>query len=132
MTSPEVWRITKENARLIGYRCQSCGWISFPERKRVCKGCRAAPARFEELKLAPHGRVLSYVVQQRLPEGFETPLPLALVELEDGVRVYGQLVDCAPEEVKVGLEVEAELRVMYQEGGARVYSYKFRPRGEPR
>jgi len=130
MTSPEVWRLRRENARLVGYRCKSCGWISFPERKRVCRSCRAAPAQFEEITLKPYGRVLSYVVQHRLPRGFETPLPLAIVELQDGVRVYGQLVDCAPEEVKVGLEVEAELRVMYEEGGARVYSYKFRPRGD--
>lgn len=132
MTSPAVWRIARENARLLGYKCQSCGFISFPERKRVCKGCRAAPAEFQEIELKPHGRVLSYVVQHRLPEGFETPLPLALVELEDGVRVYGQLVDCTPDDVVIGTEVEAELRIMYQEGGARVYSYKFRPRGEHR
>jgi uncharacterized OB-fold protein len=128
MSTPEGWRIARENALLLGYRCKSCGWISFPERKRVCKRCRAAPAEFDEIQLRPYGRVLSYVVQYRLPQGFETPLPLAIVELEDGVRVYAQLVECSPEEIEVGVEVEAELRVMYEESGARVYSYKFRPR----
>jgi uncharacterized OB-fold protein len=128
MTSPEVRRIARENARLIGYRCRSCGWISFPERKRVCKGCRAAPAEFQEIHLKPYGRVLSYVVQYRLPEGFQTPLPLAVVELDDGLRVYGHLIECVPDEIEVGMGVEAELRVMYEENGERVYSYKFRPR----
>ena len=132
MTAPEVWRIARENARLVGYRCTQCGWVAFPERKRVCKRCRAAPADFEEVKLKPHGRVLSYVVQHRLPAGFETPLPLAVVELADGPRVYGHLVECAPEDVEVGMEVEADLRVMYEENGARVYSYKFRPRPKSR
>jgi len=130
MTTPGVWRIARENALLLGYRCRGCGWISFPERKRVCKRCGAAPAEFDEIELKPYGRVLSYVVQHRLPKGFETPLPLAVVELEGGLRVYGHLVDCPPDEAKVGMEVEGELRVMYEEGGARVYSYKFRPRRE--
>ena len=132
MTAPETWRIARENARLVGYRCTSCGWIAFPERKKVCKRCRKAPADFEEVSLKPYGRVLAYVVQHRLPKGFETPLPVAVVELEDGLRVYGHLAECAPEDVKVGMEVEADLRVMYEENGVRVYSYKFRPRSEVR
>jgi uncharacterized OB-fold protein len=128
MNSPLVWRIAKENAQFVAYRCKSCGWVSFPERKRICKYCRAAPAEFEELQMKPYGKIISFVIQHRLPEGFQTPLPIAVVELEEGARVYGEILECSPEEVKMGMEVEAELRVMYQENGLNVYSYKFRPR----
>ncbi|OGF52667.1 MAG: hypothetical protein A2Z21_10205 [Candidatus Fraserbacteria bacterium RBG_16_55_9] len=128
MTSPLVWRISRESARLIGYKCTSCGWVSFPERKRTCKRCGAAPAEFEELQMKPFGKIISFVIQHRLPEGFQTPLPLAVVEFDEGARVYGEIIDCRPEEVQVGLEVEADLRVMYEENGLDIYSYKFKPR----
>jgi uncharacterized OB-fold protein len=128
MTSPLVWRIGRENAQLIGYRCRSCGWVSFPERKKTCKRCGAAPAEFHEIHMKPYGKIVSFVIQHRLPEGFQTPLPIAVVELEEGARVYGEIIECVPDAVKMGMEVEAELRVMYEEDGLNVYSYKFRPR----
>jgi uncharacterized OB-fold protein len=60
----------------------------------------------------------------------QTPYPVAMVELEDGERLYGQLVDCDPAEVVPGLKVVSVLRVV--SGGAvpeDVISYglKFRP-----
>lgn len=128
MTSPLTWRIAKENAQLVAYRCKSCGWVSFPEKKKICKRCGAAPAPFEEIRMKPYGKIISFVVQHRLPGGFRTPLPIAVVEFEEGARVYGEIIECSPEDVQIGMEVEAELRVMYEEDGLNVYSYKFRPR----
>lgn len=126
MHTPPVWRIARENARLIGYRCRHCGFIEFPEPRKTCKRCRA-PTEFEAVQMSTRGRVVSFVMQHRLPEGFETPLPLAVIDLEDGARVYGQIIECQPEELKVGLEVEADLRIFYDDAGLRVYSYKFHP-----
>jgi hypothetical protein len=126
MHTPPTWRISRANARLIGYKCKQCGFVEFPEPRRTCKACRA-PAEFEEIQMFPRGKIVSFVVQHRLPEGFETPLPLAVIDLENGARVYGQIIECTPEELKVGLEVEAEFRVFYDDQGLSVYSYKFRP-----
>ncbi|MCS6936437.1 MAG: Zn-ribbon domain-containing OB-fold protein [Candidatus Bipolaricaulota bacterium] len=126
MHTPPVWRIARENARLIGYRCRRCGFVEFPEPRKTCKRCRA-PAEFEEISMGTRGKIVSFVVQHRLPEGFETPLPLAVIDLENGARVYGQIVECKPEELTVGLEVEADFRVFYDDAGLRVYSYKFHP-----
>lgn len=128
MTTPVNWRISKANAQLVGYRCPECGWVSFPEKKKTCKACRSAPIEMEEFVMKPYGKVLSYVVQHRLPEGFETPLPLAIVELEEGARMAGHLIECELDELKVGFEVEAEYRAMYDEHGLATHSYKFRPR----
>lgn len=77
--------------------------------------------------MSPCGKIVSFVVQHRLPEGFETPLPLAVVDLENGARVYGQIIECQLEALEVGLEVEADFRVFYDDAGLSVYSYKFRP-----
>lgn len=128
MTSPLAWRIGRENAQLIAYKCKACGWVSFPERKKTCKRCGAAPAEFHEISMKPYGKIISFVIQHRLPEGFQTPLPVAVVEFEDGARVYGEIVECRVEDVKVGQEVEADARVMFEENGLRIYSYKFKPR----
>jgi uncharacterized OB-fold protein len=54
------------------------------------------------------GTVYSYVVHHhpRVP-GKETPFVIALVELEEGVRVMGELVGAGPDDVHIGLPVEA-------------------------
>ncbi|MFW5703614.1 MAG: Zn-ribbon domain-containing OB-fold protein [Patescibacteria group bacterium] len=41
----------------------------------------------------------------------QTPYAVALIEMEDGERHYGQVVDCKPEEVEVGMKVRSTLRI---------------------
>ncbi|UMP04115.1 bifunctional MaoC family dehydratase N-terminal/OB-fold nucleic acid binding domain-containing protein [Amycolatopsis sp. EV170708-02-1] len=54
------------------------------------------------------GTVYSYVVHHhpKVP-GKDLPFVVALVELEEGVRVMGELLDADPESVHIGLPVEA-------------------------
>ncbi|WP_410669035.1 bifunctional MaoC family dehydratase N-terminal/OB-fold nucleic acid binding domain-containing protein [Amycolatopsis sp. cmx-4-68] len=54
------------------------------------------------------GTVYSYVVHHHPPvPGKELPFVVALVELEEGVRVMAELLDASPEEVHIGLPVVA-------------------------
>lgn len=54
------------------------------------------------------GTVYSYVVHHHPPvPGKKMPFVVALVELEEGVRVLGELVGADPETVRIGQEVEA-------------------------
>jgi uncharacterized OB-fold protein/acyl dehydratase len=54
------------------------------------------------------GTVHSYVVHHHPPvPGKDLPFVVALVELEEGVRVLAELLDAAPDEVHIGLPVEA-------------------------
>ena len=53
------------------------------------------------------GQVYSYVVHHHPPvPGKEVPFVVALVELEEGVRVLGELLDADPEMVHIGQIVE--------------------------
>jgi len=54
---------------------------------------------------------------------------LALVELEEGIRVSAQLTDVDPEKVQIGMPVEMVTRKIRELGpnGFLVYGYKFRP-----
>lgn len=57
---------------------------------------------------AGRGEVYSYVVHHHPPvPGKELPFVVALVTLDEGVRVLGELVDVEPQEVHIGMAVEA-------------------------
>jgi uncharacterized OB-fold protein len=63
------------------------------------------------------GEVYSYVVHRHPPvPGRRLPIVIALVQLTEGVRMVGELLDVDPERVRIGLpvrvafdEVDAEL-----------------------
>ena len=56
------------------------------------------------------GTVFSFVVHHapRVPGRTRFPFVIALVELEEGVRMLGELRDVDPAEVRIGMEVEVE------------------------
>ena len=60
-------------------------------------------------QLSGRGAIHSYVIvhQPQLP-GFSYPLPVALVELAEGVRLVANLVGVSPQEVRIGMPVEVE------------------------
>jgi len=135
MHEPPHWRDRAQNERLVARECGECGYVSFPERREICKRCGARP-EWAEVQLAERGTVQSYVVQNRLPDAFETPLPLAVVDVPqvgggEPARVYGLFTETDPDDVSVGMEVEADLREIFDVSGLPVHSFKFkRPRGD--
>ncbi|MHA3792722.1 FAS1-like dehydratase domain-containing protein [Sphingomonas sp. YL-JM2C] len=64
---------------------------------------------FEIVEASGRGTIHSFVVmhQPRLP-GFAYPLPVVLVELEEGVRIVANMIDAAPEAVEIGRAVVAD------------------------
>lgn len=136
MHKPRYWRPRERNEQLIGQECKQCGYVSFPETQKICKRCTATPSEWEEVRLQERGVVQSYVVQQRLSEAFEKPLPLAVIDMPqvgDGepARVFGLFTETHPDDIEIGLEVEADFREVFEVDGLPVHSYKFKlPRGE--
>ena len=108
--------------------CVNCGSIFFP-RRHVCIKCGSR--ELGEVKLSERGRVVSHTVVRNPPKDYEKYVPyiVALIQLEDGVRILSQVVDCDPEEVHAGMEVEATFRRVREDGPSGIieYGYKFRP-----
>jgi uncharacterized OB-fold protein len=73
--------------------------------------------------------VFSYAQVGQAPQGFTGPYLVAMIQLDEGIRVTAQLTDVDPEEVSVGMPVEMVVRRIREYGatGYLVYGYKFRP-----
>lgn len=127
MSVPRYWREEKSRYRLVGEECTKCGAKYYPKTP-VC-GCGST--EFKPYKLAEKGKVLSWTVIRNAPLGYERFVPyiVALLELDDGIRLLSQVVDVEPEAVKAGMKVEFTLRKVTEDGQAGLiqYGYKFRP-----
>jgi uncharacterized OB-fold protein len=90
--------------RLLIQRCAACNTLRHPPQPR-CDRCGAYD--WDTVEASGRGTVYSYVVNHhpQIP-AFDYPLPIGLIELEEGTRLVAQLVDCAPEAVVVGMVVE--------------------------
>jgi uncharacterized OB-fold protein len=125
---PRYWREIKYRYRLIGKICADCGAVFFP-RRTICQRCGSR--NLEEYKLSERGNVVSWTVIRNPPKDYEkyAPYVVALIELNDGVRVLSQVVDTEAEEIKAGMRVEATFRRVREDGSSGIieYGYKFRP-----
>lgn len=128
MSVPSYWREIKYRYRLIGGMCAGCGAIFFP-RRTVCPQCGSRDLK--EKKLRESGNIVSWTVIRNPPTGYEkyAPYVVALIELDDGVRVLSQVVDVEAEEMESGMRVEATFRRIKEDGSSGIieYGYKFRP-----
>jgi uncharacterized OB-fold protein/acyl dehydratase len=87
--------------------CPTCGRLRHPPGP-MCPSCGAD--KQDWVVASGRGTVFSYVVHHHPPvPGKELPFVVALVELEEGVRMLGQLVGADPAAVHVGMPVELAL-----------------------
>jgi uncharacterized protein len=72
------------------------------------------------------GKIYTFTVTyQNQASGFRESLPyvMAWVELDEGVKMLTNVVDCPPEQVKIGMPVEA----VFDDVTPMVTLLKFRP-----
>lgn len=130
MTIARFWRESPARYNLIGSECGNCGKFFFP-RRTVCPDChRLSVGKMKPRKIKGDGEILSFSVIHDGARGFEmqTPYVLAIAEFEKSVRLTSQIIDCKPEDVKIGKKVQTEFRKLGEEGKSGVihYGYKFR------
>jgi uncharacterized OB-fold protein len=97
------WEMAAEG-KLGIQRCAACKILRHPPRP-MCGGCHST--EWDTVEASGVGAVCSYTVltHPRFP-GYEYPLIIILVDLEEGTRLTSQLVQCAPENVEFGMPVE--------------------------
>ena len=118
------WEEQAGATALIGMRCPHCGTRAFPARA-VCSQC-GADSGLEPCRLSPRGTLYTYSEVHVAPKGFATPYVIGYVDLEDGVRVFGQIEGSAGT-LRPDQAVETTTGVVRTRAdGTPVISYKFR------
>jgi hypothetical protein len=127
-TPSKYWREIPQRYRLEAAKCKNCGAILFPPRL-ICPECKKRD--FVKTRLADRGKVFTFTIIRVPPRQFvdQAPYAVGIVELDDGVKLTGQIVDCDFEDLKIGKRVKIEFRKIYSEGesGIICYGYKFVP-----
>ena len=94
-------------------RCADCGELRHPPGP-ICPACRSTNRT--HTVASGHGTVYSYVVHHHPPvPGRETPFVVAVVELPEGVRIVGNIVDCPPDAVGIGMALRTTYRALDDE-----------------
>jgi 3-hydroxy-3-methylglutaryl CoA synthase len=118
------FRERDDDLSLRGQKCRACSAIQFPAQ-RVCESCFAKDD-FESVRLSDR---IGHVVTYTFDFFFPTPDPPTVVTVTevDGARIHLQLVNCPPDDTKIGLPVEFVFRRIHQGGGRPNYYWKGSP-----
>ncbi len=100
-----------KRGKLVLQRCTACGHVRFPPT-RFCAKCRSANHEWIDSK--GFGRVFSWiVVRHPVPRDVyaaDVPYVVALVALDEGVRIPSNLVGVKPEDVRADMRVRVTFR----------------------
>jgi uncharacterized OB-fold protein len=109
-------------------KCSNCGKVTFPGRL-ICPECKQS--EHETIPLSGKGKLETFTIIRTAPSGFTdfAPYAVGIIELEEGVKILGQITDCDPEELNTGDTLTSKFRRMNEEGktGMIMYAYKFVP-----
>ncbi len=94
-------------------RCCECGTLRHPPRP-MCWKCQSLES--EHIDASGKGTVYSYVVVHK-PEvpGYEYPLAVGLIELEEGTRIVSNIVGIDPKDIEIGMAVEVSIEAVDDE-----------------
>ena len=119
-----------EDPYLEGHKCNECGSI-FLGARNVCSSCFARDS-ITPIKLNNTGKLYSYSIVFRSFPGIEVPYISAIVDLDGGGTVKGNLIDCEPDPEKI--EFDMPVKVVFDDAlgrkdkdGNSYISYFFKP-----
>jgi len=119
------FRDRDEDISFKGHKCRRCGTMQFPFQ-RVCFNCYAKDD-FDQVRLSDkYGKVMSHTFDF-FAGSPDPPLIVTVIEVDGGARVYLQMTDASPKEVKLELPVEFTFRRIHEYGGTPTYFWKCTP-----
>lgn len=109
-----------DTVRLVGSRCPACGAVAFPGRL-VCAECGARD--LDAHALSGTGTVHAATRLDTPPAGFEPPIVVAVVDLDEGPRTFALLA--GPDAPPAGTRVVAVSGPLRDSGDGPVPGYRF-------
>ena len=120
--SKPFWDSVRQH-KLTAQQCSACSKLRHLP-KPFCPYCLSE--EWSWAALSGQGEVYTFTIMHRAPgPGFEQdiPLPVALVELKEGIRMLSNIVGCPPEQIRVGMQVKA----VYEDINDQTTLFKFAP-----
>ena len=122
--SRPFWTAAK-HGKLVVQKCGRCGTLNFFP-KPWCVEC--GKRDLEWFEVSGEGTVYSYTIAYKVMMNFpgwksDLPLVMCIIDLEEGARMYGQVIDCAPEDVRIGMKLSVCFEAISPDAGLP----KFRP-----
>lgn len=114
----------KQNVRLYGTHCLRCGTRQYPIA-RVCIACQNHDS-LQEVPLEHTGHVFTFT-RDHLYNAPDVPTIMSVVDVKEGGRLYLQMTDVDPEDVRIGDEVVLTLRRRKEGPTMHHYYWKCRP-----
>jgi uncharacterized OB-fold protein/acyl dehydratase len=107
------WWECLEKGEFAIQKCSRCGVLRHPPRP-MCGECQSTEWDYTFAK--GHGTVHSYVVMH-YPEipGYSYPLVVGVIDLDEGIRYVGNIVDIDHEDVAIDMEVEMSIELVDDE-----------------
>ena len=109
---------------LLLQRCTDCTNAYFPPRA-FCPSCGSRAV--EVFAATGKATLYSYVINQRPPDGFDEPVAIAVVELEEGPRMMTNIIDCP--QTEDALVLDMALEVAFERQTDDITLALFRPAG---
>ena len=89
-------------------RCTACQQLRVPPGP-MCPGCQSMD--WDTITASGKGRVHSYTVHHHPPiPPYESPHPVVLVDLAEGVRFLASMSGVLPDQIRIDMDVEIEFR----------------------
>ena len=92
---------------LEGHKCSKCNAMFLGERK-VCSSCFSRGS-LEAVKLNNTGKLYSYSIVFRSFPGIDVPYISAIVDLDGGGTIKGNLIDVEPDPEKIKFDMPVEV-----------------------
>jgi uncharacterized OB-fold protein len=92
------------NHKILIQKCSDCGELRHPCRP-MCGACQSM--QWESIEASGKGTIHSFTVIHYPPvPGYDYPLPVGLIDLEEGTRIVANIKGCEPGEIQIGMKVE--------------------------
>jgi uncharacterized OB-fold protein len=104
------------NHRYVLQKCDECGTFRYPPGP-ICPSCMSDNVSWQESQ--GQGEIFTFTTVYRAPSAeFDSAVPytVALVDLDEGPRVMGNVIECPPEDITV----TARVSVTFEDVGGRV------------
>lgn len=100
---------------LEGHKCGACG-ATFLGERTICSKCGARD-QMSPVKLPNTGNLYSYCIVHRSYPGIDVPYISAVVDLDDGTAIKGNLINIEPDPEKIAFDMPVE--VVYKDALGR-------------